>query len=70
MVVSEKKLLTVADFCQRYSVGRTRAYALIRTGKIKAVKNGSSTRIVAESAEAWAASLPAIAPDEDADGDG
>jgi excisionase family DNA binding protein len=57
-----KRLLTVAEFCKTYGVGRTRAYALINAGVIMAVKIGVSTRITADSAESWAASLPPIKP--------
>ncbi|WP_229255100.1 hypothetical protein [Candidatus Viadribacter manganicus] len=39
-------------------MGRTRLYELISQGKIDAVKDGPRTLIPAESAEAWAASLP------------
>ena len=54
-----KHLLTVREFCEVYGVGRTRAYSLMQAGAIEAVKIGASTRITVESAEAWAASLPA-----------
>jgi predicted DNA-binding transcriptional regulator AlpA len=53
-----KKLLTLPDFCQRYGVGRTRAYDLMRAGAVTAVKVGRSTRITTESAERWLANLP------------
>lgn len=68
-----KKLLSVDEFCEMYGVGRTRAYELINTEKVRAKKNGASTRVVAESAEAWAAALPPIKPkprsDEGEDGE-
>ena len=56
---TEKRLLSVREFCERYGIGRTRAYSLLHTGAVQAVKVGASTRIPVESAEAWAASLPA-----------
>ena len=58
MTDNAKKLLTLDDFCQRYGVGRTRAYELIGASAITAVKVGRSTRITTESAERWLASLP------------
>ena len=53
-----KRLLSIRAFCDAYGVGRTRTYDLIAAGKLQAVKNGPRTMIEAESAEAWAASLP------------
>ena len=55
-----KRLLTLREFCDLYGVGRTRAYELIKSGAITAVKLGRSTRITFDSAEAWAAGLPRI----------
>lgn len=52
------RFITIKSFCMEFQVGRTRAYALIAAGAIEAVKNGSRTLIVRESAERWAASLP------------
>lgn len=52
------RFYTVKQFCAAYPMGRTRLYELIATGKIEAVKDGPRTLIPAESAEAWAASLP------------
>lgn len=52
------RFYTVKQFCTTYPMGRTRLYELIATGKIEAVKDGPRTLIPAESAEAWAASLP------------
>lgn len=57
-----KRLLTIREFCDIYGVKRTRAYALIDEGAVEAVKIGSSTRIIAESAEIWAAKLPRVRP--------
>lgn len=53
-----KRFLSIRAFCDAYGVGRTRTYDLIAAGKLQAVKNGPRTMIDAESAEAWAASLP------------
>lgn len=53
-----KRFYTPREFCAAYGMGRTRLYDLIAQGKIAAVKDGQKTLIAAESAEAWAASLP------------
>jgi excisionase family DNA binding protein len=52
------RFLTVKQICSDYGIGRTRLYELIAQGKIEAVKSGSRTLILTESAEAWAQSLP------------
>jgi excisionase family DNA binding protein len=50
--------IPIRDFCRRFHVGRTKAYELIASGAIEAVKVGRRTLIVEASAIHWAASLP------------
>jgi hypothetical protein len=45
-------------FCEMSDIGRTKAYELIRTGKLRAKKLGSKTLILAEDADRGLASLP------------
>lgn len=52
------ELLTVADFCARYSIGRTSLYREVNAGRLKLRKFGSATRIAREDAERWVANLP------------
>ncbi len=52
------ELLTVADFCARYSIGRTSLYREVNAGRLKLRKFGSATRIARADAQAWAANLP------------
>jgi excisionase family DNA binding protein len=52
--------ISIKEFCARFHVGKTRAYALIRAGDIEAVKQGARTLITTASAERWAASLPRV----------
>jgi hypothetical protein len=59
---SDRELYTIAIFCRRYCVGKTRTYELINAGRVKAVKLGARTLIPRASAEAWARSLPAFEP--------
>lgn len=54
------ELLTMADFCARYSIGKTSAYREVAAGRLKLRKYGTATRIARADAEAWAASLPVI----------
>ncbi|ANU08455.1 helix-turn-helix transcriptional regulator [Paraurantiacibacter namhicola] len=52
------ELLTVADFCDRYSIGKSSFYREVNANRLAIRKFGSATRIAREDAEAWAASLP------------
>jgi excisionase family DNA binding protein len=54
------QLLTVAEFCARYSIGKTSLYREAAAGKIRLRKFGAATRIAIEDAEEWAANLPVI----------
>lgn len=54
----ENQLLHIKRFCALYACGTTKAYELIASGDLHAVKIGGATRITAESAAAWASSLP------------
>lgn len=54
------ELLTVADFCDRYSIGKTSFYREVNAGRLKIRKFGSGTRIARMDAEAWANALPVI----------
>jgi excisionase family DNA binding protein len=55
---STPELMTVADFCTRYSVGRTSLYREVNAGRLKLRKFGSATRIARADAEAWGERLP------------
>ncbi len=54
----QKRALSIREFCSRYSVGRTKAYAEISSGRLQAVKLGRRTLVTEEDAEAWLAALP------------
>ena len=56
--IGKKTLITVSEFCISHSTGRTKAYALIASGQITAVKRGRSTLLTVESVQRWASSLP------------
>ena len=58
MTKAPSELMTVADFCARYRVGKTSLYREAAAGRIALRKFGAATRIAREDAEAWAASLP------------
>ncbi len=52
-----KDLITVKDFCERYSVSRTTFYRQRNAGALPIRKVGRATRIHIADAEKWAASL-------------
>ena len=54
------RALTINEFCDRYGICRETAYQQIRTGKLRAVKLGRRTVLLAPDVDAWAASLPEL----------
>lgn len=52
------ELMTVADFCARYSIGKTSLYREVAAKRLTIRKFGTATRIARSDAERWAASLP------------
>lgn len=55
-----KRLLTIREFCQLYGRSRSRTYELLRSGDLPGVKEGRSTLIPLDAAEAWARSLKPV----------
>lgn len=53
-------LLTIAAFCQWSGLCRTKVYSLIKTGDLRAVKCGRSTRITEAEAARWRDTLPPL----------
>lgn len=53
--------MTVREFCDRYRIGHTLVYELIKRGELRAVKCGSRTLILSRDARAWERSLPVLA---------
>jgi excisionase family DNA binding protein len=47
------QVLTIEQFAESYGIGRTRAYAEIAAGRLKAMKFGRSTRVARSDADAW-----------------
>lgn len=58
MNLIEKKAYTINEFCQLFSIGRTKAYDEIKKGKLSVRKVGSRTLITADAARKWMDSLP------------
>ena len=57
-----KELLTVAEFCEANGLGRTHVYAMLKDGKLTAVKVGRRTLFRREDLEAWKAGLTPYKP--------
>ena len=53
------EFLSVSEACAIVGIGRTKLYALMSEGRVKARKAGTRTLIESSSLSAWAASLPA-----------
>ena len=53
--------MTVKEFGGRYRLGHTKIYEEISAGRLRAVKCGSRTLILARDARAWERSLPLLA---------
>jgi excisionase family DNA binding protein len=49
---------SIAEFSERFCISRWTTYCLIRDGKLRAVKLGRRTIILAPDVEAYVASLP------------
>lgn len=55
---AQPEAFTIKEFCERYSVGRTKAYELFNANEVEARKVGSRTLVTRRSAERWFDSLP------------
>lgn len=54
--------MSVAQFCAWAGIGRTVAYAEIKTGHLRAVKVGRRTIITRADAQTWLDTLPTLKP--------
>jgi hypothetical protein len=55
-------LMPLRAFLAWANIGPTKGYEIINSGEVEAVKVGRLTMIRRDSAERWAASLPAFKP--------
>lgn len=55
-----RRAMSIPEFCQRYSIGRTTAYAEIRAKRLRARKAGKRTIVAEDDAENWLRHLPLI----------
>jgi hypothetical protein len=59
---SNRRAFGIDEFCRRYGVGRTTAYAEMTAGRLRRRKVGKRSLVTEDDAEAWLASLPTITP--------
>jgi excisionase family DNA binding protein len=52
----------IAAFCNRYGIGRSKAYEEIKSGRLVALKVGRRTLISTDDAERWLSSLHRAGP--------
>jgi excisionase family DNA binding protein len=50
--VISRRALTLFDFCDFYSIGRSTAYTMIKTGKLRSIRVGGRRLIPVDAAEA------------------
>ena len=55
---ARQRAMSLADFCHRYGIGRTKAYEELKTGRLRGRKCGKRTIIADDDAERWLSSLP------------
>ena len=58
--------MSIAEFCERYGPGRTKAYEELKSGRLRAHKIGKRTIITEDDAEDWLRRLPLIEVAQDA----
>lgn len=49
----QKPALSIAEFCEAVSIGRTRAYVEIKAGRLRVLKVGRRSIITVEEMRAW-----------------
>jgi len=49
----QKPALSIAEFCEAVSIGRTRAYVEIKSGRLRVLKVGRRSLITVKEMHAW-----------------
>lgn len=52
-----ESMLSIPQFCERFSLSRSTVYRLLATGKLRAIKVGKLRRIRGAEADRWLESL-------------
>ena len=57
---ARERAMSIDEFCRRYAIGRTSAYAEIKQGRLRARKVGKRTLITDDDGESWLQRLPVL----------
>ena len=57
---ARQRAMSIAEFCERYGPGRTKAYEELKSGRLRARKIGKRIIIASDDAEDWLRRLPVI----------
>ena len=57
---ARQQAMSIEEFCDRYGIGRTTAYAEIKEGRLRARKCGRRTIIADDDGDEWLQHLPVI----------
>ena len=57
---ARQQAMSIEEFCDRYGIGRTTAYAEIKEGRLRARKCGRRTIITDDDGDEWLQHLPVI----------
>jgi hypothetical protein len=55
---ARQRAMSIVEFCNRYGLGRTRAYEEMNSGRLRGRKIGTRTIITDDDAEDWLRNLP------------
>lgn len=50
---ADARLLDLGEFCERYSIGKTKVYREINSGRLRTLLRGNRRFVRVEDAEAW-----------------
>jgi len=57
---ARQRAMSIEEFCDRYGIGRTTAYAEIKEGRLRARKCGRRTIITDDDGDEWLQHLPVM----------
>jgi excisionase family DNA binding protein len=57
---AHQRATSIAEFCQRYRLGRTKVYEELKSGRLRARKIGKRSIITDDDEEEWLQALPFI----------